>query len=172
MFQYISDILKQFTSAQKLLVLIILLISIVGISYITMITKNPKELSEIVSTQRKQIIKDQQYIFGLSDKISSLNDSILKVSQDCNDKAIEREKVYAQKMIEQQQYVTKTIDEIKRMMMVRDKIEDIKPLKMQMQEYDTSYVEVKPIVTVTENNDIDSKIINKLDNIKRKVKSN
>lgn len=166
MFQYISDILKQFTSTQKILALIILLISVVSISYITMITRSPEEMVKTISIQRDDIIKNQKYISELSCRINSLNDSIMKMNQDCNDKAIHREKVYMNKMIEQQQYINSIIDNIKLIMENRER--NIKPIRIDTT--DSVFTAHSPIIIIDDVNDnVDSEIINNLNKIKKKI---
>lgn len=158
MFKYISDILKQFNSTQKLFALFILLVSIVSISYITMITKTPEELSNTIKMQRDGILKSQQHISNLSLKINSLNDSMFVINQRCNDEAIEREKYYTKKLIEQQIYVTKTIDEIKKLLnqqYINKKISEF--------ELDTLNNQPDNLNNVT--------IIEKLNKIKNKIKN-
>lgn len=174
MFQYISDILKQFTSQQKMTVLIVLLISIVGITYIQYITKTPDELTKQVSIQRAAIIKDQKYISELSFKINSLNDSILNMNQSCNENAIEREKFYTKKILEQQQYVNSIIDEIKLLIN--------KPVPVRNQEVNLLKYEIddsiasEPIITTSQGsapppeNNVNKLILNKLNKLKKRIK--
>lgn len=174
MFKYISDILKQFTSAQRMLALIILLISIISISYITMITKSPEELINTISMQKETSAKNQQYISELSLKVNCLNDSILKMNENCNEKAIEREKIYVKKMIEQQKYVNDAIDEIKELMAYKNKTNNI--FKMEKTyEIDSIPEKNKPsivgVVEDSKNYNIDKVIIKKLNKIKTDIKS-
>jgi len=172
MFKYISEILKQFTQAQKLTVLITLLMTIIGITYINSITKTPAELTKTVELQRKAILKDQNYIYGLSQIINSLNDTILSKNEECNDRAMKREMVYNQKMIEQQKYVSNAIEEIKKMMSSNNKLKNSSIFKMEMASADSSFTksEIMSVRIPVPAPNIDNKIIEKLNKIKKVLK--
>lgn len=81
-----------------------------------MITKTPSELTATISTQKEFIIKNQKQISDLNIKINCLDDSIVRMTENCNQRTIDREKIYAKKMLEQQKYVNDAIDEINRIM--------------------------------------------------------
>jgi predicted RND superfamily exporter protein len=172
MFKYISEILRQFSKAQKLTVLIILLLTIVGITYINSITKTPVELTKTVESQRKEMLKDQKYIYNLTQIINSLNDSILDQSQDCDDKAMQREMIYNQKMIEQEKYVSAAIEEVKGMVGSKNKLKKSPILKIEAISVDSILTndKKKPIEITSQAPNIDNKIIEKLDKIKKNVK--
>ena len=126
MFKSISEILKMFTPHIRLFVLIILLISIVSVTYINSITKTPEELTQTISLQRQTLLQNSDYIFELTNKIDSLNELLLKSNQDCNDNAIKSNEIYTHKMIEQQKYVTKTIEEIEQLVKYKPNMYRIK----------------------------------------------
>jgi len=140
-----------------IIVLFSIIVIILGKTFITSTNKSPKELNTTIIAQRQQIIKDQKYISYLTSKISDLNDSLLFNDMACNDRAIQMERSYSQKLIEQQQYVTQTIDEIKKLMGNKFQYTQIK--------MSTDSI----LISKPRNNE--TKIIEKLDNIKNKVKN-
>lgn len=167
MFKYISEILKQFSSTQKLIVLIVLLISIVSITYVEKITKEPEELTAIVTTQRKQILEDQRYINYLNFKVKDLSDSIVYLNGDCNKRFINLQKEYSQEMLEQQVYVNNMIKEIKNILKNRENtINNSKFAKITTT--DSIFTAHSPIIEVQEYNSNDE-IISILNKIKNKI---
>jgi hypothetical protein len=183
MFKYISEILKQFTPAQKMLVLVFLLISIITISYIESTTKTPAELTKQVSLQRKAILKDQAYINNLYGIIDSLNSNLLVSNQDCNSRAMNREREFNKKMLEQQQYIDATIEDIRKLMISNSKKESMTVLKsinfetkIKTDTMDT--IMHKGIIKTQQsvydepvnNEQTNNSIIEKLNNLKKKLK--
>jgi hypothetical protein len=91
MFKYISEILKQFTRAQKTLALLMLLFSITIItiapSLISALTVDCKDLKEenARNSSRIQILENQ---------VDTLNAKIRRERNDCGDNAYQREKEF------------------------------------------------------------------------------
>lgn len=119
MFKYISEIIKQFSAKQKILALLLLLSSGILISYITLVTKTPTELKNTIVNQDKIIERNELTINKLSNKLESLNDSILLISSNCNKKALDIESHYSKKMIEQQRMVNEIIADIENIIRAR-----------------------------------------------------
>ena len=162
MFKYISEILQQFSQTQKMLALIVLLAAIVSVTYINYITKTPDELTKTISLQRQRMIEDQNKIFNLSSTINKLNDTILLNNQSCSDNAITREKYYANKLMEQQIYVTATIEEIQKLL-------NNKPRRLEMIRLDST-ASFKHLEIPDEQN-INIELVNKkLKQLKNKLK--
>lgn len=119
MFKYISKIIKQFSAKQKILALLLLLLSVVLISYMTLVTKTPTELKNTIINQGEIIERNELTINKLSNKLESLNDSILFISVDCNKRALEIESHYSKKMIEQQRMINEIISDIENIIRAR-----------------------------------------------------
>ena len=138
-----------------------------------MITKTPSELTTTITTQKELIIENQKQISDLNLKINCLDDSIVKMAEQYNQKSIDREKVYAKKMLEQQKYVNDAIDEISKMMSNRNTMLKSEPLLSYKMETD-SIVEMPTKMYMPEENslNVDSVIKIKLKNIKKFLKNN
>jgi hypothetical protein len=134
-----------------------------------MITKTPEELTNTVTLQRKQLIEDQNKIYDLTVKIRALNDTISLNNMKCNENAIQREKVYIDKIMRQQEYVNATIDEIRHLIKLSDR--DMKTVNsIKIDTTDSVFTAHSPIIVIEEksNNDL---ILSKLDKIKNKINS-
>jgi len=110
MFKYFSDILAQFTTTQKVFVLLLLLvvsaIISLGIVYIKETNKDPEQLS-------KTIVSQQIKINNLQIRIDKLDSILISDNQNCTDSLLSREKRYSKKMLEQQIYVNEMIENIR-----------------------------------------------------------
>lgn len=89
MFNYISQILKNFTSSQRILVLLILVVSIViitlGPSFINSNTNTCDELTIRLKSQEQQIIE-------LNQRVNELNSQVLTGQKECTDNLISKQK--------------------------------------------------------------------------------
>jgi len=89
MFKYISEILKSFTPAQRLMALLILVCSIViitlGPSFIDSNTTNCDELNIRVKSQETQIIE-------LNKRVNELNTNLINSQKECTDNLITKQK--------------------------------------------------------------------------------
>lgn len=89
MFNYISQILKNFTSSQRILALLILVISIViitlGPSFINSNTNTCDELTIRLKSQENQIIE-------LNQRVNELNTQLLLGQKECTDNLIAKQK--------------------------------------------------------------------------------
>ena len=117
MFKYISVILKQFTSKQKLKALAILLIAIIviilGQAYLKDVDRTPEQMSNTIKLQRKALFETQTQVYYLNKKINNLHDSILFSNEECSDNALTRERYYSKKLLEQQEYINNIIGNVK-----------------------------------------------------------
>ena len=117
MFKYISVILKQFTSKQKLKALAILLIAIIviilGQAYLKDVDRTPEQMSNTIKLQRKALFETQTQVYYLNKKINNLHDSILFSNEECSDNALTRERYYTRKLLEQQEYINNIIGDVK-----------------------------------------------------------
>lgn len=117
MFQYISEILKQFTVKQKMMALIVLVITIIvitlGSTYLKETNKSTSELKEQVAAQRQMISFQQSDINKLGKQVRELNNIILENDMACSDKTLALERSYTEKLLAQQQYVNETIQKVK-----------------------------------------------------------
>ena len=143
-----------------ILLLVAIIIVILGKTFITSTNQSPEELNKTISLQRKQILKDQNYIFDLTQKIDALNDTILSNDVNCNENAISQERVYAKKLMEQQLYVTKTIEEVEKLLTSGNPKQE----KMLMA-IKSDTIKIKEIPTTS------TKILEKLEKIKKNVKN-
>lgn len=116
MFKYLSEIISQFTSRQKILALILLLVAITGITYITNTNKTPEEVNDRFIYQEKIIKENSDVIEKMRIDIRLLNDSIVSMNGSCNKKIIDIENYYSYKMIEQQKNINSIISEIEFLM--------------------------------------------------------
>ena len=116
MFKYISVILKQFTSKQKLKALAILLIAIaviiLGQSYLKEVDRTPEQMSNTITLQRKALFESQSQVYDLNKEINDLNDSIIYSNRECNDEALQRENYYTKKLLNQQKQFSEYIESI------------------------------------------------------------
>jgi hypothetical protein len=89
MFNYISQILKNFTSSQRILALLILVTSIVtitlGPSFINSNTNTCDELTIRLKSQEQQIIE-------LNQRVNELNSQLLTGQKECTDNLISKQK--------------------------------------------------------------------------------
>lgn len=89
MFNYISEILKNFTSAQRILALLILVCTIViitlGPSFIDSNTNNCGELLIRVKSQEEQIVQ-------LNTRVNELNTQLLNSQKECTDNLVAKQK--------------------------------------------------------------------------------
>jgi TolA-binding protein len=89
MFNYISQILKNFTSSQRILALLILVTSIVtitlGPSFINSNTNTCDELTIRLKSQEQQIIE-------LNQRVNELNSQVLTGQKECTDNLISKQK--------------------------------------------------------------------------------
>jgi TolA-binding protein len=89
MFNYISQILKNFTSSQRILALLILVASIViitlGPSFINSNTNTCDELTIRLKSQEQQIIE-------LNQRVNELNSQVLTGQKECTDNLISKQK--------------------------------------------------------------------------------
>ena len=89
MFNYISQILKNFTSSQRILALLILVVSIViitlGPSFINSNTNTCDELTIRLKSQEQQIIE-------LNQRVNELNSQLLTGQKECTDNLISKQK--------------------------------------------------------------------------------
>lgn len=116
MFKYLSEIISQFTSKQKILALLLLLVTITGITYITTTNKTPEEVNDRFIHQEKIIKENTDIIEKMRIDIRLLNDSIASMNSSCNKKIIDIENYYSYKMIEQQKNINSIISEIELLM--------------------------------------------------------
>lgn len=89
MFNYISQILKNFTSSQRILALLILVMSIViitlGPSFINSNTNTCDELTIRLKSQENQIIE-------LNQRVNELNTQLLSGQKECTDNLIAKQR--------------------------------------------------------------------------------
>jgi TolA-binding protein len=89
MFNYVSQILKNFTSSQRILALLILVASIViitlGPSFINSNTNTCDELTIRLKSQEQQIIE-------LNQRVNELNSQVLTGQKECTDNLISKQK--------------------------------------------------------------------------------
>ena len=89
MFKYISEILAKFTPAQRILALVLLLLSITLITLVPKVveslTYDNDELTLKVERQKKEI-KD------LSDRVTTLNETVLKNQEECTNTILSKER--------------------------------------------------------------------------------
>lgn len=118
MFKHLSDILAQFAASQRMRALAFLLVSaiiiLLGRQFITSTNSSPEEMKATIQMQKEQIIDNQKNIYCLNITVRALNDTILDQNRTCNESMIAVEKNYTQKLIEQQRYVIRTIEEMMR----------------------------------------------------------
>ena len=89
MFNYISQILKNFTSSQRILALLILVMSIVIITlgplFINSNTNTCDELTIRIKSQEQQIVE-------LNQRVNELNTQLLTGQKECTDNLISKQK--------------------------------------------------------------------------------
>lgn len=121
MFKYISEILSQFTMKQKMKALIVLVITItvisLGSTYLKEVNKSSSELKEQIEAQRQMISYQQTDLNQLQKKVRELNSLIIQNDIACTDSTLAIEQYYSKKLIEQQRYVTQTIEQVKQLLM-------------------------------------------------------
>lgn len=95
MFNYISDILSNFTPQQRIFALLLLLLSIIlmtnGGDLIKAVKGVPDDVEIVLETQRKQIQMLQL-------ETTRLNNTIVDVQTECTDRVLEREAEIADKI--------------------------------------------------------------------------
>lgn len=105
-----SDILKQFTQKQKMVVLFFLLLFSLLVSlgtvFINGYYKSPDELLSITKTQ-------QENINNLNITVSELQTELLNNSKNCTDSILSIHKRYTNELLEQQNYVNNMLDILK-----------------------------------------------------------
>lgn len=95
MFKYISEILQQFNTTQRILVLFLVLASIimitVGPSLISSTTETCDELKETVEYQKTELSNRRKEIIILNDDVDTLNKKLRIQRRECRDEIIKLE---------------------------------------------------------------------------------
>jgi len=140
MFKYISDILNQFNTSQKITALLIVLFSIVSITIgptlIDATFTDCEELSTKVKNLREDLEYEKKQNRKLRDYTETLNDRIRMSAIQCTDEIVKREK----ELLWQ-------IERIERKVASQEKVVIMDTITQ------IDYVDGKPAVTVTMEND-------------------
>jgi hypothetical protein len=95
MFKYISEILQQFNTTQRILVLFLVLLSIVmvtlGPSLISSTTETCDELKETVEYQKTELSSRRREIINLNKDVDTLNIKLRIQRRECSDEIIKLE---------------------------------------------------------------------------------
>lgn len=151
MFKYISDILNQFNTSQKITALLIVLISItsitVGPTLINAVFIDCEELSIKVKNLRDDLEYEKKQSRRLRDYTDTLNERIRMSAIQCTDEIVRREKELLWQI---ERIERRAVNQEK--VIIMDTIEQL------------DYIDGKPAVTVTMKNDDLVRDVKKLKN--------
>ena len=175
MFKYLAEILSQFTTKQKMRALIILVATIIIISLGTIYLKGlnvpTEELQSQIVAQKEMIGMQQSDINQLQKQVRELNSVIVHNEMECTDSTLALQQYYSAKLIEQQRYVTQTIEHIKSILIAGKKPNQ---RVYEMAIIDSTY-DAQPKVMMSAPQSSDSEVyidgaINELNKIQKKLK--
>jgi hypothetical protein len=156
MVQYFSQILKTFSTAQRIWALIILCISVFFITFgsdiIDALKPDPTQQNLVVQRQKKEIISLNTQLDSLTLKVGYLTQEVINGQSECSNKRIQREK----------EIITQ-IDELQNMLRG-----SVRPKEMVKEPEDNGLARDEVKVIQIDNTDI---VISALGELKNKIKN-